>query len=126
MDTFHIALGLAVTVAGLVAAMSFLLAVSKLVDLASRQRGVSCAGTADGSDAAIHGVREALPDAPGDGANYGSGDHATDAPGATAREAATDSFLSGKTPARSRSLHLHLRVAGRDYDVEVQQVGQAA
>ncbi len=126
MDTTHLVIGLAVTLAGLAVAMSMLLIVSRLVDLASRRKEALGTGAVEAehtelSDASARttsvagpGPRYAVQRGPGDGTING------------ARTAAAMGASSEEDPARSRSLHLHLRVAGNDYDVEVQPVGQAA
>ncbi|MDI6893646.1 MAG: hypothetical protein AB1503_10180 [Bacillota bacterium] len=126
MDNIHIALGLAVTVAGLVAAMSILFALSKVVDLASRQRELNQGRNVDAARVAPQAAHAAPPYAAEEDARDESGYAETDVTGTTAREQGAYVASSDRTPARSRSLHLHLRLAGSDYDVEVQQVGQAA
>lgn len=126
MGTPHLVIGLTVTVAGLAAAMSILLIVSRLVDLASRQREALSAGAVEAKHAEVLGASGSATPVAGQGPRYtpdrAPGDGAVDG----ARAAANMGDSTDDSPARSRSLHLHLRVAGNDYDVEVQPVGQAA
>ena len=126
MGTVHVVPGVAVTAAGLFAAMTMLFAVSKLVDLASRQGNLNRIGAVGAATGAAQAARTAPGDEPAASTPSEPGDTEPDALTAAAGDHGADAVSSGRDPARSRSLHLHLRVAGRDYDVEVQPVGQAA
>ena len=126
MGTVHVAPGVAVTAAGLFVAMTILFAVSRLVDLASRQVSLNLKATVDAAAVAPQAARtdpgnEAAASTPAE-----PGDRETDALTAAAGDQGADAVFSGRDPARSRSLHLHLRVDGSEYDVEVQPEGQAA
>jgi hypothetical protein len=126
MGTVHFVPGVAVTAAGLLGAMTILFAVSKLVDLASRQRDLNRNAAIEAATVAPHAARIAPGDEPARTTPAESGDVPTDALTGAAGDQEADAASSATSPARSRSLHLRLRVAGSDYDVEVQPVGQAA
>lgn len=126
MGTPHLVIGLTVTVAGLAAAMSILLIVSRLVDLASRQREGLSTGAVEAKHAEVLGASGPATPVAGRGPRYTPDGAPGDGAVNGARAAATMGDSTDDSPARSRSLHLHLRVAGNDYDVEVQPVGQAA